>query len=198
MNHMKPRILSLVFVLPLIALLSCESKKNPDSKELAKEQNEEKFQEVNLEKDSKFAVEAADGSMLEIQLGKLAQQKARSAEVKKLGQMMVDDHTKANEELKAIAAKKNITLPQSMSDKHQKRYNELAEKSGAEFDKEYVDFMVKDHKDDIDEFKDEAEKGNDAELKAWAAAKVPTLQHHLETAQRTQEGLQKTTAKKKG
>jgi putative membrane protein len=178
-----------------LALASCGKKNSSDtdSKEVAKDQNEEKFDSTNIEKDTDFVVAAADGGMLEVQLGQLAEANASTAEVKKFGQSMVDDHSKANDELKALAASKNISIPAVLSDKHQKKYDELAKKTGIDFDKDYIDFMVKDHKEDIDDFKKEADKGNDAEIKSWAAGKVATLEHHLMMA----ENAQKTVKDKK-
>lgn len=175
----------------IAGLSSCGNKKaeTEDTKEVAEEQNEQKFDETKVEDDTEFAVEAADGGMLEVQLGQLAQANASSADVKAFAKMMVDDHSKANDELKAAAAQKNISLPAALSDKNQKKYDDLAGKTGTDFDKAYIDFMVDDHEEDIDAFKKEAEKGNDADLKAWAAGKVPTLQHHLDAAKTAQDAL---------
>ena len=138
---------------------------------------------ADLKPDADFATTAADGGMMEVELGKMAVEKGVSPSIKKLGAMMVKDHSKANDELKAAAAAKNITLPATMSDKCQKTVADLAEKKGADFDKAYADLMVSDHKEDIDVFKKEAEKGNDAELSAWAKGKVPVLEHHLKMAE---------------
>jgi putative membrane protein len=185
-------ITSLMLAAVLFAgLVSCGNKKTEteDSKEVAEEQNDQKFDETKTEDDTEFAVEAADGGMFEVQLGQLAQANASSAEVKNFAKMMVDDHSKANDELKATAAQKNISLPGTLSDKCQKKYDELAGKTGEEFDKAYIDLMVSDHEEDLDAFKKEAEKGNDADLKAWAAGKVPTLQHHLDAAKTAQDAV---------
>ena len=155
------------------ALVSCATKTDQDdSKEVAEEQNEAKFDDTNLDDDTEFAVAAADGGMLEVQLGQLALTKASSPKVKEFAQSMVDEHSKANEELKSLAQTKNITLPSTISEEKQKDYDKLAEKSGADFDKAYSEFMVKDHKDDVDQFKKAAEKCEDAEIKSWAAEKV--------------------------
>jgi putative membrane protein len=99
--------------------------------------------------DTKFIKEAADGGMAEVELGQLAGEKAASDEVKKFGQRMVDDHGKANEKLKAIAASKNIELPQEPSAKHKATKARLAKLSGAQFDHAYMADMVKDHKTDV-------------------------------------------------
>jgi putative membrane protein len=129
--------------------------------------------------------------MLEVQLGQLAVSKASSPSVKKFGQSMIDDHSKANEELKSLAAQKNITLPAALSDKNQKKYDELSGKTGPEFDKAYSKFMVDDHKEDIDEFKKEAEKGDDPDLKSWAAGKISVLEHHLMMAEAARDEVDK-------
>ena len=159
-----------------------------DSTEAAEDQNEETV-DNKKEDDAEFAVEAADAGMLEVQLGTLAATKASSPQVKQYAQMMVDDHTKANNELKALAQQKNITLPTTLSNENQRRYDNFNEKTGEDFDKEYVDQMVKDHRDVIDDFEKQAENGNDPELKSWASSKLTALRHHLEEAERIQETL---------
>jgi putative membrane protein len=171
--------------------MACGGKRDTDSKEVAEDQNEEKFDDTKVDEDAEFAVAAADGGLLEVQLGQLAVSKGSSEAVKKLGQSMVDDHSKANGELKTVAAQKNITLPSTLSDKSQKHYDELSEKSGADFDKAYAKFMVEDHKDDIDAFKKEADKGNDPDLKSWAAGKISVLEHHLTMAEQTRDAVDK-------
>lgn len=167
--------------------LSCDNREGKDSTEVAEEQNEETFETNKVEEDAEFAVEAADGSLMEVQLGTMALTKAASPEVKAFAQKIVDEHTKANDELKALAAKKNITLPTTMGDEHKRKYENLQEKSGEEFDKEYMDLMVKDHKEDIKEFEEQAEDGSDPEIKEWASSKLPALRNHLEEAERVHE-----------
>ena len=147
---------------------------------------------ADMKPDAEFAAAAADGGMLEVQLGKLATEKGVSSYVKKLGALMVKDHSKANEELKTLAKEKNITLPEILSEKCQKTLRDLTEKKGVDFDKAYADLMVSDHKEDIDDFKKESEKGNDTQLSAWAKNKIPVLEHHLLMA----EQAKNMTAKK--
>jgi len=192
-NESKQKLMkTTAFVLILFCLASftsCTKSNNTDSTEAAEDQNEEKLEDTKLEDDAEFAVSAADAGMMEVQLGSLALSKASSAKIKEFAQTMIDDHTKASEELKALAQTKNITLPAALSDKHQRKYNEMAEKSGAEFDKEYCDLMVKDHKDAVDLFKKAADKSKDTELKAWASEKLPTLEHHLGMAEAMKESV---------
>ena len=159
-----------------------------DSAEVAEDQNEETV-DNKKEDDAEFAVEAADAGLLEVQLGTMALTKASSPEVKQFAQKMVDDHTSANNELKALAQQKNITLPTTMGNEHQRKYDNFNDKTGEDFDKEYIDQMVKDHKEAIDEFEDQAEEGNDPELKSWASSKLTALRHHLTEAERIQEAL---------
>ena len=145
--------------------------------------------DTNMSADSKFATEAASGGMMEVELGQLAATNASSANVKKFGQMMVTDHSKANTELKAVAAQKNITLPTAPMEDHQKHIDELKAKTGADFDKAYVDMMVDDHQEDISKFEDEAKNGNDADLKAFASKTLPVLKKHLQAVKAIQDGM---------
>lgn len=187
---MKKLTLTLLICGALLAASSCTSKN--DSKDMAEEQNDQKFEDTDVKKDADFAVTAAEGGLMEVQLGQLAQSNASSPQVKEFAQRMVEDHGKANDELRALAQQKNITLPTSLSEKHQKKFNELNDKKAEDFDKAYIDFMVDDHQEDIDAFQKEADKGTDADLKSWAAAKVPTLQHHLDMAKAAQDALKET------
>lgn len=193
-STMKTTILVSMAICGSILFCSCnndsdKATSDKDSKEVAMDQNDKKLDSTNIKSDAEWAVKAADGGMLEVQLGKLAAANASSSKVKEFAKMMVDDHTKANEELMAAAKAKNISLPAAISEKCQKKYDELSAKKGAEFDKAYIDFMVDDHGEDVDHFKKEAENGNDADLKKWAAEKLPVLQHHLDMAKSTKETI---------
>lgn len=141
------------------------------------------------EEESKFAVEAASGGMMEVQLGELAQQKASSKAVKDFGAMMVRDHSKANDELKALAANKNITLPPAPGEDHMDHIKKLSEKSGKEFDKDYINMMVDDHQEDIDNFEKCSKDAKDADLKAFADKTLPTLREHLAAAKKIKDGM---------
>lgn len=188
---MKKNIFQIMFLASVFFLASCESKKN-DSAEVAEDQNEAKHDDSDLEKDSKRAVEIADGGLYEVQLASMAATKATSAEVKKFAQMMVDDHTKANNELKAWAGKKAVVLPDVMSEEKQKKYYDLErDEDKTKFDEKFMDEMVEDHKKDIKKFEDIADDANDTDLKAWAAEKLSTLRHHLSEAERVHELVKK-------
>ena len=130
--------------------------------------------------DKKFVKDAALGGMTEVELGKLAAQKASSDAVKQFGQKMVDDHTKANDDLKQLASKENISIPDALDSKHQKRIDKLSKLSGAAFDKAYVKDQLKDHEEDVHEFQSEAQGGVDPNIRQFASTTLPTLQAHLE------------------
>lgn len=132
--------------------------------------------------DKKFAKNAALGGMTEVELGKLAVQKASSDAVKQFGQKLIDDHTKANDQLKELASKDSLNLPGSLDSKHQSRVDKLAKLSGPKFDKAFIKTAVKDHEKDVSEFKDEAQYGTDPNVKQFAANTLPTLEQHLAAA----------------
>jgi putative membrane protein len=134
---------------------------------------------------AKFAAKAAAGGMAEVELGKLALQRASDPAVKEFAQRMVADHTRANSELKAVALKKNIQLPTDLTSGQKSKMDKLSKLSGAEFDKQYMSDMVKDHEEDVEDFKTQAEQGTDPDVKSFAAKTLPTLQSHLQMAQET-------------
>src|SRR5690606_10689209 len=117
--------------------------------------------------------------MMEVEAGKIALSQATSADVKAFAQEMVDDHTKLGQDLNQIASTKNMILPTILSESQQKDLNDLREKTGVDFDKEYVKMMVDDHKEDVDDFKDASEKLDDSDLKTFAINALPILQKHL-------------------
>jgi putative membrane protein len=133
--------------------------------------------------DSSFYKNAAEGGMSEVELGQLAQTKASNPEVRDFGAMMVKDHSAANDKLKALAASKQVSLPDSPSMMQKASKTKLNMMSGDSFDKSYVKGMIEDHKQDIKEFQKEASEGKDSDARAFASAILPTLQKHLEKIQ---------------
>jgi putative membrane protein len=135
--------------------------------------------------DQAFMIKAAQGGLTEVELGNVAKSNAQSDAVKQFGQRMVDDHSKANDELKSLAAQKNVTLPTSLDAKHQSMKDKMSGMKGAGFDKAYMRDMVNDHRKDVSEFQKEADNGKDPDVKAWAAKTLPTLKDHLKMAEQT-------------
>ena len=183
----------------IMGMASCNSNSGEDAKDSTEAINNEAIDATASsdsmaraqKEDVDDVIEVASGGMMEVELGKIALQKATSSKVKQFAQMMIDDHTKANEELKMLASSKNIVLPTTLIDKHQKTVNDVSDETGKNFDKKYMDTMVEDHKKDVDKFKKIADKANDADIKAFAAKTLPTLMHHREEA----EKLEKITDK---
>lgn len=132
--------------------------------------------------DKAFMTKAAQGNMVEVQLGQIASQKATSPEVKAFGSQLVVDHGKSNEELTQLAAKKGYQIPKTLDADHQAMVDKIGKLSGPDFDKKFASSMVDDHEDDVKEFKDAAKDVKDPDLKAWAAQKVPVLDGHLTMA----------------
>jgi putative membrane protein len=132
--------------------------------------------------DNAFLREAAMGGMAEVELGRLATTKAENADVKQFGQRMVDDHGKANDELKSLASKKNVSLPTELDAAHKAVSDRLSKLSGAAFDRAYMRDMVQDHNKDVAAFTRASRSAHDADVKAWAAKTLPTLQDHQKLA----------------
>lgn len=141
------------------------------------------------DKDEDFIEEATSGGLMEVELGRYAQQNAQNPRVRNFGAMMVRDHSQVNEELKAILTQKNLTVPTQMEDNHRNRMNNIQKKTGADFDKEYMGEMVDDHEKDVDRFKRYAENGNDPELKAFAAKTLPVLLMHQDSAKNIRDAI---------
>jgi putative membrane protein len=173
-----------------LGTVSCKDEnKQEDPKEVAEDENEAKFDDVNddKEEDSDYLIAAAEVDMKEIELGKLAQQKSTNKDIQALGKMMVEQHEKAAAETKALAAKKNITLPASLTEKGQDAYKDLNDKTGHDFDKAYADMMVDGHEKTIEKMEKASEKAADQDIRMWAANMLPTLRTHLEHSKMTKE-----------
>ena len=135
--------------------------------------------------DETFVMKAAHAGMEEVELGKLAVEKASSDEVKKFGQRMVDDHSKAGEELKTLAQNKHITLPGASDPQANAAYARLATLSGASFDRAYMQVMAAGHRQALNDFRMETKMGQDADVKGWAAKTLPMIEEHVKLAQNT-------------
>lgn len=133
--------------------------------------------------DSAFVMEAAAANMTEVQLGQIAQQQASNQRVKDFGNMMVTDHTQANDQLKDLASGHGISLPDALPADKQKMVDDLKSLNGTAFDKKYMSMMVEDHQEDVAKFKTESNSANDPQLKQWATTTTPVLQKHLDSAQ---------------
>jgi len=178
-SYISEVLLQISLVIIVIVIASCGYNQKPkDNKVVAEEQNDEKFDNNKQEKDAQFLVNAAEINLEGIQLGQLAQQKGGTAQVKELGKMMEDAHTKSLNDLTALAQSKTITIPTSSTENAQDSYQKLNEKSGNDFDKAYVDMMVSDHEDAIEAFENAAKDSNDSDIRNWATASLTELRTH--------------------
>ncbi len=134
--------------------------------------------------DRHFMDKAAQGGMAEVELGQLAEQNAGSQEVKDFGKRMVTDHSNANDALKELAAQQDVKLPTTLDAHDQWTKNELSKLHGEAFDKAYMRDMVTDHKKDVAEFKHESAAAHDPGLKSWVSDTLPTLESHLQAAEK--------------
>lgn len=138
--------------------------------------------------DLQFMNEAARGGIAEVKMGELGQSNGESPQVKEFSRKLVEDHTKANDELKKLAAKKGVNLPDDMGEQHKTMVQHLASLKGREFDSAFKQHAIEDHQKDIEKFKTASEKAQDPELKAFASKTLPVLQQHLELARQLNAG----------
>lgn len=183
------KVISILFMGALLFALPACMNNDKDAKETADSLNEAKDTTNSAmtsdgiaveEDDAKFATEAANGGLVEVEFAHVAVAKTANAKLKDFANMMLTDHGKANEELKTIAMNKNISLPMSIDDAHQRKLDKLNEKTGKDFDKDYADAMVDGHQKMLDLMKKQAEDGKDAELRAFASKTMPVVQSHLD------------------
>ena len=146
--------------------------------------------------DAEFAKKAAQGGMAEVKFGQLAEQNGSNAAVKQFAQRMVEDHTKANNQLKQAAAKEDFSLPVDLDPKDQATYDVLAKLSGAAFDKAYARDMIRDHQEGIANFNSEANSGRKSAIKDLAEQTLPTLQDHLKQAREMRQTLLASSVEK--
>jgi putative membrane protein len=140
--------------------------------------------------DKRFMEKAARDGLAEVQLATLAKDKALSDEVKSFAGRMLADHSKANDQLKSLAAAKGVALPAEIDRKHQRDMDKISKQAGPDFDRAYMRHMVSDHKKDVSAFKREAKHGKDADVRAFAAGTLPTLEEHLRAARVTRDVVQ--------
>ena len=192
----------------LLSALSCNNSNSntngsTDSVQAAKDSNQAKMDSFKTtadtskiaasvsDADAKFAVEAANAGMMEVELGKVAEQNSSSTDVKDFGAMMVRDHTKAGDQLKTIAMTKHITLPMGVSKDDQSKMGELKKKKGHDFDKAYMGMMVSGHKKVAAMFEDEIKKGSDTDIRDFATHTLDAIYTHLNSAKNIEAMVKK-------
>lgn len=177
----KTRLLKISIIVPILIISACSNySKQEDTKEIAEDKNDAKFDNERQEKDAQFLVNAAEVNLEEVKLAKLAQEKGLTTLVKDLGKMMEEAHSKSFADLSVLAKTKVISIPTAATQNAQDAYNNLNDKSGTDFDKAYLDLMISKHKDAVETFEKATEDTNDADIKNWAAKSLPELRKHLD------------------
>lgn len=133
--------------------------------------------------DKKFIDRAVTNSMAEVELGRLAQEKATNPAVRQYAEQMVRDHSQASQELKDMAQSKGVQPPSTLDKKDQSTIRSLRDLSGAEFDKRYVRATIEHHRNDVTAMNKEAKRAKDPDLKNWISETLPTVENNLRTAQ---------------
>jgi len=142
---------------------------------------------VTDEKSSEFLKKVTNSGMAEVQLAKLAQQKATIDAVKNFAAMLERDHTAVNDQVKTLAGQRNVAVPSTISDDKQKMYSDMEKMTGKAFDKEYISMMVKSHNDGISLFEDTKSNASDIDVKNFADKTLPALKMHLDSAKAIQK-----------
>lgn len=179
------RIFRILTLVSLVSLLACnETKKeadtdNEDSKEVAEEANDDKF-DSDMEKDADFVANTVASNYGEIKFAQLASQNSSNAEVKEIAAMLVADHTKTLNELKSFAQSKTITVPVEEDDEARRKTERFSDDAGKDFDKKWCKEMIDRHEESINKFEKRIDKTEDADLKAWLSTTVPHLRMHLD------------------
>ena len=181
----------------IISVTACDNKKPEDTKQVAEEHNDAKFNTANKEKDAQFLVNAAEFNLEEIQLSQLALQNAKVDDTKELSKMVEAAHQKSQNELTELAKKKLVTLPTASTDKAKDAYKKLSDKSISNFDVSYCDMIISAHKDAVAMFEKISVESTDADIKQWATASLPELRTHLDKAINCQKVCEKNQQNKK-
>ena len=192
-TRLKTELLQITLVMAtVLSISSCnDNQKLENSQFLAEKANEDKFDTTAKAKDAEFLVQAAEINLEEIQLGQLAQQKSKCADIKELGKMMEVQHSQCFIDLTALAHKESITIPTAPNNNVEDAYKMLSNKSGADFDTTYCNMMVKGHKRAIAMFEKESVESNNTNIKQWAAETLPNLGIHLDHALACQKKCKK-------
>jgi putative membrane protein len=172
---MKPRLFTICLPAVAITYLMGMSASVLAAEKKGAESSPPKFSSA----DETFMMSAAQAGMVEVKLGEVATKKATQANVKQFGAMMVSDHSNANQQLRAIAAKNGVTLPSKLDAIHKSKVDKMSKLSGEQFDKAYVSEMVKDHEKLAAEFEKAAKTAQNLELKSFAATTLPVIKAHL-------------------
>ena len=184
MNSQGSRIVGCLGVLFAAAATAVLAQSNPSATDRSSASASDKnaSSKPKAGSDQAFVQEAAIGGMAEVEMGRLAVQKAKDDRVRQFGQKMIDDHSKANDQLNQAASQEGLSVPTAIDEKHKATMAKLEKLSGAQFDSAYSKEMVKDHREDVKLFEKQANAGSST-VQKFAAETLPTLKNHLQMAE---------------
>jgi putative membrane protein len=182
------KILFVIFVAVLALSVGC-GKQRASEKSASSEGSTTSGQLNSADRD--FVMNAAKGGKAEVELGRVASERATNPAVKQFAEKMVTDHTVADNNLQQVAQAKGITLPDEIPDEESRFKQQLTQMNGPEFDREYMQHMVNDHQKDVSEFQREASQAQDPDVKNFAASTLAIIRQHLELAESTEKRLKK-------
>jgi putative membrane protein len=186
------RIISLAWIILISVLLlsSCSNSPQPkDTKESAEDHNDAKFADNQGEKDAQYLVDAYCSGLYEIEASQQAKQKATRSDVKDLASQMIEEHARLNESLKALSAKKQVSLQQGLTEEQLKDIKEYDDKKGVKYDEAYISKVVEKHEKSIKLAEEAAEKASDTEIRSFFSNALPSLRRHLEMAMSLKDNL---------
>lgn len=189
-------MIKVIMILMMVCIIGACNNEGKDSVEKADSINQAHIDSPNVKKPvaadeetSSFLVKAADMGMTEVKLGNMAEEKGTHQSVKDFGAMMVHDHSAANDQVKTLASQRNVSLPAEASNDSRKDIDDLAKKNGTNFDKAYINAMIKGHQTTIDLFERALDKVNDTEVKTFINNTLPKVRKHLDSAKAIQKSL---------
>lgn len=186
-TQIKKTAIHAVIITLLISVVSCVSTQNSDQPNVYDQENRDRIEKNKRDNDAKFLVNAAQENLTHIQSAQLAQQNGQSEQVRELGKMMEENHTKAQKELKALALAKNIQIPSTLNADSQESYNRLYNQESNNFDKAYSDMMVTGHQNSIEAFEKASIDSYDTDIKNWATSSLAGLRKDLDSSLESQK-----------
>lgn len=152
--------------------------KQPESKEVAEDKNDAKFNSDSSEHNAQFVVDAANGNLAEIRMAELAQQKSSNKDIKEIAKMLQDDHTAALNDLKILASNKSISIPADVTDDTRQKLQKLTDEKPAAFDKEWTDRLMEKHEKTISDYEAALGTVTDQDIKNWINTVLPKIRTH--------------------
>ncbi|MEO5643913.1 MAG: DUF4142 domain-containing protein [Bacteroidia bacterium] len=172
----------MLFATLALSFVSCDNNNSEGNTEKQADKRNEENLPNTMETDAKYVVDAYVGGMMEIRMAERVKDMLTTQDAKDIANMMITEHTAMGNDMRALAAKKQISLPTELTKNQQDDINDVADETGWDLDKEYLEATVSMHRDAVDLFEKAIDKTNDAEVKAQFSTGLPKLQNHLDMA----------------